>query len=384
VVSQIAVALALLVGVSELRMAMNALVFTDNGFREEGLLTFQLTLPEYKYPDQPALRLFGEEMIRELTALPGVEGVAVMASLPRGRENVNTRFQIEGREIEDANERPLTGYQVVNPGYFTTLGIPHLSGRALEEGDRDDASLVGVVNQEFASRFFPGEDVLGKRIEMRGEYREIVGVVGNIMQSRVPFMGIVEPSVYIPLGQASLRNPAVALRTAGLPTALTSDVRSALRSIDPDQPLTLVRSMEDHIEYEVAAMAFIALFVSGLGILAMFLSAIGIYGVMAHSVLQERREMGIRLAMGARSGQLVGMVTRRGLFLSGLGMVLGVPLAFGIHRAVMSALDLFDADLGYGMAIAAGGILLGVAVVASYLPARSAARVEPTRALSLE
>ena len=111
-----------------------------------------------------------------------------------------------------------------------------------------------------------------------------------------------------------------------------------IRSIDPDQPITLVRSMEEHIEYEVAAMAFLALFVSGLGILAMFLSAIGIYGVMAHSVLQERREMGIRLAVGARSGQLVRMVTRRGLVLSGLGMVLGVPLAFGIHRAVLSAL----------------------------------------------
>ncbi|MGD2120461.1 MAG: ABC transporter permease [Gemmatimonadota bacterium] len=384
VVSQIAVALALLVGVSELRMAMNALVFTDNGFREEGLLTFQLTLPEYKYPDDPARRRFGEEMIRELKALPGVEGVAVMASLPRGRENVNTRFQIEGRELEDPNERPLTGYQIVNPDYFNTLEIPRLSGRLLEEGDGIDATLVAVVSLEFASRFFPGEDVLGKRIELRGEYREIVGVVGNIMQSRVPIMGIVEPGVYIPLAQASLRNPAVALRTAGQPTSLTPDVRSALRSIDPDQPLTLVRSMEDHIEYEVAAMAFIALFVSGLGVLAMFLSAIGIYGVIAHSVLQERREMGIRLALGARAGQLVGMVTRRGLLLSAFGMALGVPLAFGIHRAVMSALDLFDADLGYGMAITAGGILLGVAVVASYLPARSASKVEPTRALALE
>jgi putative ABC transport system permease protein len=384
VVSQIAVALALLVGVSELRMAMNALVFSDNGFREEGLLTFQLTLPEYKYPDDPSRRLFGEEMIRELKALPGVEGVAVMASLPRGRESVNTRFQIEGRELDDPNERPRTNYQIVNPDYFSTLEIPLLSGRLLEEADGADATQVAVVSQEFASRFLPGEDAIGKRIEMRDGYWEIVGVVGNIMQNRIPIFGIVEPSVYIPLGQVSLRNPAVALRTAGLPTALTPDVRSVLRSIDPDQPLTLVRSMEDHIEYEVAAMAFIALFVSGLGALAMFLSAIGIYGVMAHTVLQERREMGIRLAMGARAGQLVGMVTRRGLLLSGVGMALGVPLAFAIHRAIMSALDLVDTDLGYGMAIAAGGILLGVAVVASYLPARSAARVEPTRALSLE
>jgi len=134
----------------------------------------------------------------------------------------------------------------------------------------------------------------------------------------------------------------------------------------------------------VAAMSFLALFVGALGILAMFLSAIGIYGVMAHSVLQERREMGIRLAMGARSGQLVGMVTRRGLILSAVGMVLGIPLAFVIHRAVMSALSLFDADVGYGIALTAGGLLMGVAVLASYLPARSAAGVQPTQALSLD
>ncbi len=384
VVSQIAVALALLVGVSELRMAMNSLVFADNGFREDGLLTFQLTLPEYKYPDAPARRLFGEEMIRELKALPGVEGVAVMASLPRGRENVNTLFQIEGREVEDLNERPRTNYQIVNADYFSTLEIPHLSGRLLEEGDDAEATRVAVVNQEFATRFFPGDDVVGRRIEMREEHWQIVGVVGNIMQSRIPFDGIIEPGVYIPLAQAPLRNPAVALRTAGPPSSLTPDLRAALRSIDPDQPLTLVRSMEEHIEYEVAAMAFITVFVSGLGVLAMFLSAIGIYGVMAHTVLQERREMGIRLAMGARAGQLVGMVTRRGLLLSGVGLALGVPLAFAIHRAVMSVLNLVDADLGYGMAVSAGGALLAVAIVASYLPARSAAAVEPTRALSLE
>jgi putative ABC transport system permease protein len=384
VVSQIAVALALLVGVSELRTAMNALVFADNGFREEGLLTFQLTLPDYKYSDGAARRAFGDDMIRRLQTISGVQDVAVMASLPRGRENVNSMFQIEGREVQDPNERPTTNYQVVNPDYFKTLEVPLLSGRLLEEADGEEATRVALVSQEFADRFLPDEDVIGRRIELRDEYWEVVGVVGNVMQNRVPFLGIIAPNVYLPMAQAPLRNPAVAVRTAGPPSALTSDVRSVIRSIDPDQPLTQIRSMEDHIEYEVAAMAFIALFVSGLGVLAMFLSAIGIYGVMAHAVLQERREMGIRLAMGARAGQLVGMVTRRGLFLSGLGMALGIPLAFWIHRAVMSALDIFDAELGYGMAVGAGLVLLGVAVLASYLPARSAATVEPTRALSLE
>ncbi|MBT8398118.1 MAG: FtsX-like permease family protein, partial [Gemmatimonadetes bacterium] len=384
VVGQIAVALALLTGASELRLVMNGLVFADNGFREDGLLTFQLTLPEYKYAEPADRLLFEEELIRNLEDTPGVEGVAVMASLPRGRENVNDFFQIEGREVDDPNERPSTGWQSVNPGYFRALEIPQFSGRPMEDSDRGDATLVAVVNQEFARRFFPDGDAIGNRIEIQDEYREVVGVVGNIMQSRIPFDGIIEPAVYIPLAQLPLQNPAVAVRTVGVPTALISDVRQVVRGIDPDQPLTLIRTMEEHIEYEVAAMSFLALFVTALGSLAMFLSAIGIYGVMAHSVLQQRREMGIRLAVGARSGQLVGMITRRGLLLAAFGMVLGIPLAFGIHRAVMSTLDLFDANIGYGTALAAAGLLFGVAVVASFLPARSAARVQPTQALSLE
>jgi len=384
VVGQVAVALALLTGTVELREVMNGLVFADNGFRSEGLLTFQLTLPDYKYAEASHRLVFEEEMIRAMEATPGVEDVAVMASLPRGRENVNSFFQIEGREVVELNERPRSNWQSVNPAYFSTLEVPHLSGRLFEAGDRGNATMVAIVNQEFASRFFPDEEPVGKRIEIQDAYREIVGIVGNIMQSRIPFDGLIEPGVYLPLAQLPLRNPAVALRTSGNPTVLVPDVRTAIRSIDPDQPITLVRSMEEHIAYEVAAMSFLALFVGGLGILAMFLSAMGIYGVMAHSVLQERREMGIRLAMGARSGQLVRMVTLRGLFLSAMGLALGLPLAFGIHRAVMSTLSLFDADLGYGMALTAGSLLVGVAILASYLPARAAARVPPTQALSFE
>jgi ABC-type antimicrobial peptide transport system permease subunit len=247
-----------------------------------------------------------------------------------------------------------------------------------------DAPLVAVVNQAFADRFFQGEDVLGRRIEIQGEHREIVGTVGNIMQSRIPFLGFPEPLVYIPLAQLPLRNPAFAIRTSGPPTALAPDIRTVIRNVDPDQPITLVRTMDEHIAYEVAAMAFLALFVGGLCVLALFLSAMGIYGVMAHSVLQERRELGIRLALGARGTQLVGMVTRRGVVLSTMGMFLGLPLAFLTHRSVMDALSLFEPDIGYGMALTAAGTLAVVAVLASLLPARSAARVEPTQALSLE
>jgi putative ABC transport system permease protein len=384
VVGQTAVALALLTGAGELREVMNGLVFADNGFRTEGLLTFQLTLPESKYADAQDRLVFEDEMIRRLESVPGVEKVAVMAFLPRSRGNVNSFFQIEGREVDDPNQRPRTNWESVNAGFFQTLEIPHLSGRLLEESDREDERLVAVVNEEFARRFFSDEDVLGRRIEIQGAPREIVGVVGNIMHRRIPFDGMVEPAVYLPLPQLPLRNPALALRTGGVPLSLVPDVRAAIRAIDPDQPITLVRTMEDHIEYEVAAMAFLARFVSALGLLALFLSAMGIYGVLAHVVLQERREMGIRLALGARAGQLIGMITRRGLILAAVGLSLGAPMAYGIHWRVLRTLSLFDADVGYGTALAAAALLATVALLATYLPARSAAQVQPTRALALE
>jgi ABC-type antimicrobial peptide transport system permease subunit len=145
-----------------------------------------------------------------------------------------------------------------------------------------------------------------------------------------------------------------------------------------------MQTLDRYIETELAAPAFLGLFVTGLAALAMFLSGIGIYGVMAHSVIQERREMGIRLAVGAQAGQLIGMVTKRGIILSSVGLILGTPLAFLIHRAVLSSLSLFQADLGPATTLIAGGILALTALLASYLPARSAAKVHPTQALSLE
>jgi ABC-type antimicrobial peptide transport system permease subunit len=204
------------------------------------------------------------------------------------------------------------------------------------------------------------------------------------MQRRIPFDGFVEPAVFLPAAQVPRRNVAYAIRTVGEPTTLAADVREAVWGVDPDQPISQMQSLEEFIAVELAAPQFLGLFVGALAALAVLLSAMGIYGVMAHSVIQERREIGIRLAVGARGSQLVGMVTRRGLILTGIGVLLGAPLAVLIHRAVLSALSLFDTDPGWTMALLAGGMLVAVAVAASYLPARGAARVPPTKALSLE
>lgn len=384
VVGQVAVALALLVGAAELRLAMAALAFGEDGIRSEGLLTFQLTLPEYKYPEPSDRLRFDEELLRSLEETAGVESVAMMAALPRSRENVTSLFEIEGREVEDPNQRPRTNWQSVSLDYFATLEIPQISGRLFEVTDRDDASLVVVVNEDFARRHLPDEEIMGKQIVILDEPREVVGVVGTILQQRIPLEGLMEPSVYLPLAQMPLRNPAIAVRTSGDPTALAGDVRAAVRAIDPDQPVTLLQTMDEAIAYELAAPRFLNMFLLGLIALALFLSAMGIYGVISHGVLQERREIGIRMALGARGGQVVGRVTRKGMVLAAVGLAVGAPLAFLVHRGVLLSLNLFGAELGPSTGFLAALVLAGVAAVATFLPARNASKVEPTRALSLE
>lgn len=384
VVGQLAVALALLTGAGELREAMNSLVFADNGFNAENVLTFQISLPDYRYPETADVRLFQEQLLRALREIPGAAQVGLLSGLPRGRSIPNSFYQVEGQEYEDPNERPRTNWDAVSPSFFGTLEIPLVAGRNLSDLDREDTRLVALVNQELARRAFPDQDPIGKRVILQGEPREIVGVVQDFMQRRIPFDGFVEPAIFLPATQFPVRNAAFVIRTGGEPTGLAADVRNAVWSVDPDQPVAQVQTLEEFIKVELAAPAFLGLFVGGLAALAMFLSGIGIYGVMAHTVLQERREMGIRLAIGARGGQLVGMVTRRGLVLSAVGIALGTPLAILIHRAVLSALSLFDADFGLGITFLAGGILAGVAILASYIPARGAAKVQPTRALALE
>jgi putative ABC transport system permease protein len=298
--------------------------------------------------------------------------------------NSRAPYQVEGQEILEENERPTTLYQQVNPGYFSTMEISLASGRYLEEGDREDGAPVIVVSQEFVRRSLSDEEALGRRVEIFGESREIVGVVGDITQSRIPFDGRIETGVYLPVSQRPRRGPFFAIRTAGDPAALAADVRTTIRAIDPDQPIAMIRTLEDHIRAELAGPQFIGVFVFVLGGLAVILSAMGIYGVIAHNVIQERREIGIRLALGAEGGRVVRMVTGRGVILTAIGVVVGSPLTFLIYRGAMSTLNLFQVELGLSYTFLSGSVLVGVAMLASYLPARRAATVDPVQAMQAE
>jgi len=382
VIGEVAVALALLTGAGFMIQAFERLANDEPGFDPDGLLTFQIAVLEDRYVEDAEIAAYERELVRVLREIPSAEGVAMMSSLPRGRDNSQTSYTVDGRPLPDATEEPRAGLQVVNAGYFPTMGIPLVQGRLLAESDREDGPRVAVVSESFVAVEFPEEDPIGKQITVRGESRQIVGVVANILQDRIALAGRDGEQIYLPISQLPLRNPSFALRSAGDPTLLAADIRSAIWSVEADQPIAQLRTLEAHVNESLAGPRAISLFLMAMGLIALVLAAMGIYGVIAHSVAQQRREIGIRMALGAERGNVVGMVTRSGLTLVGVGLVLGLPLAFLMFRGTMAMLDLFAAEVGFAYPAGLSAALLAVAVLATVLPARRASGVAPATALS--
>lgn len=385
VVGEFAVALALLTGAGFLMDAFNRLTESDPGFRQEGLLTFSLQAQEDRYPEPQDLRTYADELLASVVAIPGVEGLAVMSSLPRGRGNPRARYTVAGRPVPEEGEQPTAGYQAVSPGYFTTMEIPIVQGRALAGTDREDSQPVAVVSEALVRREFPGEEPLGRtftvRVGGREETRMIVGVARDVLQERIALAGRQGEAIYVPLAQAPLRALSFAVRVDGDPTRLAADVRRAVWAVNPDQPVAQLRTLDDFVAESLAGPRAISLFLGAMGLIALLLAAMGIYGVMAHAVAQQQREIGIRMALGAGRDSVVAMVTRTGLGLAGVGMLAGLPLSYLMYRAASSALNLFEGGVALGYAFKVGAALAVVAVLATVLPARKASGVQPVAAL---
>jgi putative ABC transport system permease protein len=383
VVAEVAAALALLVGGGTLKNLFDEYVLTSPGFDVEGVLTAQVTVADNRHPGDSDLRVFYRELVRRLEETPGVRGVAVMNELPRSRASSRTSFTIEGRPTPRYNEAPETVWQSVNAAYFRTLGVPMLEGRAFSEGDREETLPVAVVNESFVDTFFESEEPLGKVIKVREIDRRIVGVSKNIYQTRMPETGTIPPVLYVPLEQQPVRSMSVALRVGAEPSSLAPAVRSAVWAVDPEQPVSAVVPLAQHIETELSGPITVSIVVTVFSGLALLLSGIGLYGVMAHSVAQRTREIGIRMALGAAGGDVVGLVTRQGMRLAAIGLLLGAPVAWALVRAVASAFS--SADVTSPALLASITLtLVAVAFFATYLPARRASRVQPIRALQAE
>jgi putative ABC transport system permease protein len=384
VVAEIGAALALLIGSGALMNIFNEFIMPEPGFEVEGILTAQLNVSEDRHPGDEDVRRFYREVSRRLAEIPGVTGVAVMNELPRSRASGSTEFVIEGRPAPGRNEEPVSGLQAVSADYFTTLGVPILTGRGVGDEDRDDTEAVAVVNESFVDRFFPEEDPLGKRVVVTGRPRRVVGVSRNVYQNRMPDDGgKLGPVIYLPMEQQVTRSKGFALRVNGDPDALAPKLRAAIWAVDPAQPVSNVQTLRQHIATELAGPRIIFVVLTIFGATALLLSAIGVYGVMAHGVAQKTREIGIRMALGAAATDVVGLVTRQGMRLAALGLALGAPFAFALTRLVRAT---FAGTSGATpqMVLGVVTILAAVALVATYLPARRASRIQPVRALSTE
>ncbi|MGD2045731.1 MAG: ABC transporter permease [Gemmatimonadota bacterium] len=381
VVGEVAVALALLSGAGFLIQAFDQLSNGEEGFRRDGLLTFDLTVLGDRYTGDPEVIAYERELVRVLDEMPSVEGVAVMSSLPRGTSSSRTSYTVAGRPEPEPSERPTAGLQVVNPRYFETMEVELREGRLIGDADRGDSPRVAVISEALAAREFPDSDPIGEHLTVENASWEIVGVVEDIYQERMQLAGDAGELIYVPMEQRVLRSPSFALRTNGDPTALAADVRTAVWSVEADQPIATPRTLEAFIAESLAGPRAVSAFLLVLGAIALVLAAMGIYGVMAQSVAQQQREIGIRMALGADPGRVVGMVTRSGLSLVGIGILVGLPIALFMLRTTVSSLNLFNVDIRYGYPILLSAALVIVAILSTILPAQRASAVPPVAAL---
>ncbi len=385
VVGEIAVALALLAGAGAMTSMASDLVNVDLGLRSEGLLTFRTSGSGERYAEPGALAAFHREVEQELLDLREVAGVAVMDELPRGRGVRAPEFTIDGREPQEGQEFPRTMMLSVNQAYFATMEIPLRDGRLFESFDREGAGPVVVVSKAFADFHFPYESVVGRRITLEDESREIVGVVADVLHTRVALPGGLAGMAYLPLEQHPIRSVAYAVRTTGDPTAIAGALRPAVWAVEAAAPVDDVRTLDTFIADEMAIIRVLGGMMALFGLLALVLSAMGIYGVMAHAVAQRTREIGIRMALGAQGGSVVRLVLRNGMAQTVAGIVLGLPLALLIRRAALGIGAQFKVELGGPMVIVlVAAALAAVCLVSTYLPARRAAGVDPIAALRSE
>lgn len=381
VVSQLALALVLLAGAGLLLRSFVELSGVDPGFRADGVLTLQLGVPGGT--DGDGRMALYDRLFAEIEALPGVEAAGGTTRLPLG-EGVSTRLDIRGRTFADGDQ-PEVEFRRAGGRYFEAMGIPVLRGRAFDERDGQGAPPVMVVSQSVADRLWPGEDPVGRHVRFwfagitpDAPWLEVVGVTGDVKQFGLESDS--PPIVYVPFFTSPPGSPLIAVRTAGDPTALVGPVRERIRDLAPGAVIWNVESMADRVAGSVAGRRFSLLLVGAFGLLALGLAGVGLYGVIAFGVRSRTREIGIRMALGAAEGTVVRSFATGGLRLAAAGLAIGLATVLLTARAIERLL--FGVTPTDPAALAGVVVLLAlVGAVASWLPARLAARMNPVEAL---
>jgi putative ABC transport system permease protein len=382
-VAEVALSIVLLVGASLLIRSFARLTSVDPGFTADRVLAFRVALPATSYPEDHNRVAFYDRLIERLGSLPGVESAAMVQQLPMRGDYVLS-FEVQGRPPARPGEELSANHRAVSPAYFQALGIPLLRGRPLSEQDAGQSPMVAVVDQAFVQRHFPDQDPIGRGIDIgngtEGFY-EIVGVVGDVHYEGLD--AAAAPTMYVPFKQDVFSSMWMVVRTGGDPAQMAGAARQAVREVDSSLPAFSITPLADVVSATVADRRFSMLLLGLFALVALFLAAVGLYGVVAYTVTQRTQEIGLRMAIGAEPGQVLRMIIGGGMKLAAIGVAVGVAGALALANLVASMLygvTPFDPASYAGTA----GVLLAVAALACWLPARRAMRVDPLVALRQE
>ncbi len=387
-IAEISLAVVLAAGAGLMMKSLYRLLLVNPGFRTDRVLSMEMDLRTQQYATRPAVRNFWQQVLDRVQNLPGVESTAVGTVIPFTGNHNRSDVTIEGMPEPRPGSWPHPDYHIVSPGYVTTLGIPLLRGRTFTNADNENAPLVGMINTRLAREFFPNQDPVGKRF-MFGhpsaknppKWITIVGVLGD-----TKLYGLANPArleVYLPFRQETASDMNLLVKSAVDPAALISSIRGAVASIDKDQPIFAISTMNQLRSDSTSTRRITVVLLGAFGGLALVLATIGIYGVISYSVAQRTHEIGIRMALGAQHWGVLRMVLGQGGKIALAGIAIGLVAALGLTR-LMSSL-LFSVNAGDPATFAAVALLLAlVALLACYIPARRAMRVDPMVALRHE
>ena len=387
IVSEVALALMLLIAAGLLIESFAQLARVQPGFNPDRVLTFNVALPDNPYDDRAKAAAFFDQIVTRIKDLPGVKSAAAGNVLPlSGGEEIDG-FEIQGRPAPPPGQIQTANFRWVTPDYFKTLQIPLQRGRIFNERDKKDAAEVAIIDETMARLYFPGVNPIGQRFKGTNEkkkpiFREIVGVVGSVRHASINAKPA--PHIYLPEAQAGQQVMTVAVRSVGTePTSLLQMVRRTIATVDPNVPIADIRTMEEMVASSEAPWRFTMSLLGAFAGVALLLASVGIYGVLAYSVTQRRREIGIRMSLGAQRRDVLQLFLSQGMAVTSLGIVIGLGGAWAATRIMRSLL--------YSVSPTDPLVFLSVpltfaiiALLASFFPARKAARINPVIALRSE
>jgi putative ABC transport system permease protein len=388
VVAEMALAVTLLAGAGLLIRSFATLAAVDPGFEVENALTFELSLSGERYAKDPQQVMFVDELMPRLRAIPGVQNAGASVFLPLSGSSIVLTFAVDGRPPLPPSQQPAIQVRVATPEYFETIGIPLKRGRWLTANDREGTPPVLLITEMAAREFFPNEDPIGKRLTIgwgraggRRAGGEIVGIIGDVKDA-----GLAEadpPQVYLPYRQWPVQGMSVVLKTAVPPMSIVDAARHQVHAIDPNLPVANVRTLEQIVSRSISQPRFYMTLLAVFGASALLLAGIGIFGVLSYAVAQRTREIGIRMALGAPVAAVLRLIIRQAMILAGAGIALGITTAYFLSETLTTLLFNTSPTDRLTYAIVAS-VLVCVALVASYVPARRATKVDPIVALRAE